>query len=295
MPFLSLLLTGCALLLATCGSGSPTSPSQAPQSTGGRPFKVMTFNIQHGIDGTDQYNLQRAIDVIAKIEPDLVGVQEITRNHPKYRCEDQPAVMADGLRRATGRAWTHVYVQEWWTKDQSCMASGRGDGPETEGLAFLAPAPLGAVTHTKLYNSRIGLAVRPGEGRQVSVIVTHLTNGAKNAGDRTKQVAQLLPFGDAQGVPRLMIGDLNADASSPELEPLMRVYRDAWADATQAGTTRGAADGSTRASGSGRIDYILYVPDTSMQLEWAQTVDTRELIGMDASDHRPVVASFKLR
>jgi len=36
----------------------------------------MTFNIQHGIDGSSKYNLKRAIDVIAKIQPDIVGLQE---------------------------------------------------------------------------------------------------------------------------------------------------------------------------------------------------------------------------
>jgi endonuclease/exonuclease/phosphatase family metal-dependent hydrolase len=34
------------------------------------------------IDGAHEYNLQRAIDTIAKIGPDLVGLKEVTRNHP---------------------------------------------------------------------------------------------------------------------------------------------------------------------------------------------------------------------
>ncbi|PYR41119.1 MAG: hypothetical protein DMF93_09305 [Acidobacteria bacterium] len=59
---------------------------------------VMTFNIQHGIDGSNKYNLQRAIDTIAKVQPDLVGLQEVTRNHPYYNCDDQPAKIAEGLK-----------------------------------------------------------------------------------------------------------------------------------------------------------------------------------------------------
>jgi endonuclease/exonuclease/phosphatase family metal-dependent hydrolase len=38
----------------------------------------MTFNIQHGIDGTNRYNLQRAIDTIARVQPDIVGWQDVT-------------------------------------------------------------------------------------------------------------------------------------------------------------------------------------------------------------------------
>lgn len=54
----------------------------------------MTFNIQHGIDGTSRYNLQRAIDTIARVQPGIVGLREVTRNHPSYACDDQPARIA---------------------------------------------------------------------------------------------------------------------------------------------------------------------------------------------------------
>ncbi len=105
-------------------------------------LKVMTFNIQHGIDGTHKYNLQRAIETIARVQPDLVGLQEVTRNHPFYACDDQPARIAEGLKAATGRAWSVVYEQEWFTPNVECQQAGKGDGKETEGLAFLSPARL---------------------------------------------------------------------------------------------------------------------------------------------------------
>ena len=46
----------------------------------------MTFNIQHGINGAGKYDLKYAVQTIAKVNPDLVGVQELTRNHPFYNC-----------------------------------------------------------------------------------------------------------------------------------------------------------------------------------------------------------------
>ena len=58
---------------------------------------AVTFNIQHGIDGSHKYNLQRSIDVIARVQPDLVALQEVTRNHPYYNCDDQPAKLASGV------------------------------------------------------------------------------------------------------------------------------------------------------------------------------------------------------
>src|SRR5262249_31048332 len=90
------------------GASAPSS-NRAPVQ-----LKVMTFNIQHGIDGTDRYNLQRAIDTIARVRPDIVGLQEVTRNHPFYACDDQPARIASGVAAATGQHWDVAYEQEWF-------------------------------------------------------------------------------------------------------------------------------------------------------------------------------------
>ena len=74
-----------------------------------------------------------------------------------------------------------VYEQEWFTPNVECRESGRGDGKETEGLAFLAPAPLGATSMTPLPVSRIALTVEVAGGRRIPVTVTHLASGKKNS------------------------------------------------------------------------------------------------------------------
>src|SRR4051812_19266130 len=87
------------IVTAGCGGGRESGNPITASPTSSRPpvqLKVMTFNIQHGIDGQDKYNLQRAIDTIARIRPDIVGLQEVTRNHPSYNCDDQPARLAAG-------------------------------------------------------------------------------------------------------------------------------------------------------------------------------------------------------
>ena len=250
---------------------------------------VMTFNIQHGIDGAGKYNLQRAIDTIAKIQPDVVGLQEVTRNHPYYNCDDQPAKIAEGLKAATGRAWSVVYEQEWFTPNVECRDSGRGDGKETEGLAFVSSAPLGAATMAPLPASRIALTVKPQALGGTPTTVTHLASGKKDGPARGKQVEALMKLGEKLGPTQLVFGDFNLKPEEPELQPMLTMFRDVWTEAKRAGTTSGV-DGT---HGDKRIDFMFMKGD-ALQLVNVETVETTGWFGAAASDHRPLVGRFRL-
>ncbi len=253
----------------------------------------MTFNIQHGIDGSQRYHLQTAIDTIARINPDIVGLVELTRNHPAYNCDDQPKLIADGVSQATGRRWMWVYHQQWFTPNKECMTSGRGDAPETEGLGFLAPEPLEPPSFVELWNGGLGLVARTPSLPKVPIAVTHLSAQLVNAPSREKQLTKLLPWLQRLGKPQMFLGDFNAFPDDREMQPVLAGYRDAWSDAVAAGTARGHLDGVTHKEH--RIDYILYVPGSQLELLWADTVDTVPLVGKEASDHRPVVAGFRIK
>jgi endonuclease/exonuclease/phosphatase family metal-dependent hydrolase len=253
--------------------------------------KVMTFNIQHGIDGTNRYNLQRAIDTIARVQPDVVGLQEVTRNHPFYACDDQPARIASGLRAATGQTWDVVYEQEWFTPDVSCQKSGQGTGPETEGLVLLTRRSMSGTTMVPLPDSRIGLQIGVREVYGLPVAVTHLSSGTAKAAARTQQIERLMSWVRGFGEPLILMGDFNAGPQAPELQSMLAGFGDAWSDAVAAGRTVGA--GMTLRST--RVDYIFYLSGSSMTLESAEFVDTAGLIGVVASDHQPLVATFLVR
>jgi endonuclease/exonuclease/phosphatase family metal-dependent hydrolase len=260
----------------------------APRADAGGTVKVMTFNIQHGIDGSHKYNLQRAIDTIAKVQPDLVGLQEVTRNHPYYNCDDQPARIADGLKAATGRAWSVVYEQEWFTPNVECRDSGRGDGKETEGLAFLSPAPLGSSSTTPLPVSRIALTVKPPSLGGAAVTVTHLASGKTNGPARAKEVEAILKWAGKLGPSQIVLGDFNLTPDEPELQPMLTMFRDVWAQAK----TAGAATGGDATHGDKRIDF-LFVKGDALTPTAAETIDTAGWFGAAASDHRPLVAMFR--
>lgn len=287
------VLTAAAVGLAALRAPRAGSASIAGQYDAPAGVKVMTFNIQHGVDGSQRYHLQTAIDTIARINPDVVGLVEVTRNHPAYNCDDQPKLIADGLSAATGRHWTWVYHQQWFTPNKDCLADGRGDAAESEGLAFLAPDPLEPPSFVELWNSGLGVATRTPRLPRVPVAITHLAAQVSNADSREKQIAKLVPWLKGLDEPRILLGDFNAFPEDREMQPLLHGYRDAWTEATAAGTARGRLDGITH--GKHRIDYILYVPGRTLDLLWADTVDTVPLVGREASDHRPVVAGFRIK
>jgi endonuclease/exonuclease/phosphatase family metal-dependent hydrolase len=77
------------------------------------------------------------------------------------------------------------------------------------------------------------------------------------------------------------------------MQPVFSQYRDAWAEAVRDGTARGRTDGITHKHS--RIDYVLFTPGDRLQLAWAETVETQPLVGREASDHRPLVAAFRIK
>lgn len=282
---------GAVLAASACGGASITGPDGGAR----RSFTVMTFNVQHGLDSGGRYNLQNAIDVIARVQPDLVGVQELTRNHPSYNCDDQPAMIAQGLQSATGRRWSSAYVREWFTPDRTCLDRGVGTDVETEGLAVFAPESIVGPLDFPLFQTRLALLARTQGTVTLPVIVTQLASGTAGFTDRTTQIAQLLPWAEGQGLPRVLMGDFNSRPDAPELQPVLAAYHDAWTDALAQGVARGVMSGDTRVRG-GRIDYVLYAGD-GLQVQSAEIVDTTVLLGArsEASDHRPVVVRFGLK
>jgi endonuclease/exonuclease/phosphatase family metal-dependent hydrolase len=69
-------------------------PSRTPNPI----MRLLSYNIHKGIGGRDRkYDLSRIIGVIAAAEPDVVCLQEVDRNVPRSRHDDQPAILAEAL------------------------------------------------------------------------------------------------------------------------------------------------------------------------------------------------------
>jgi endonuclease/exonuclease/phosphatase family metal-dependent hydrolase len=285
------LLLGSLIAAAVCSVAERTVASASSDGV----FRVVTFNIYKGANNADHYDLRRTVDAIARLDANLVGVQEALRNHPQFNCDDQPALIAEGLHRVTGKWWSHTYARSWITDNRDCMARGRGDDVATEGLAFFAPERIIATDHINLPESRVGLMARVASMPDVPVVVTHLAASRRNQGQRVNQLGALLPWAELQG-PGILMGDFNARPDAAELAPMTAVYRDSWLEASARGINKGVMSGSTRPSYESRIDYVLYAPDAPLVLESVEVINTAPApAGVEVSDHRPVVATFRRR
>jgi endonuclease/exonuclease/phosphatase family metal-dependent hydrolase len=93
--------------------------------------------------------------------------------------------------------------------------------------------------------------------------------------------------------PKVLLGDFNFSPGTPEYNLVSPHFDDAWADGLAAGTARGRMDGITHKSS--RIDYIFYVPAGGIELRSIENIQTTALIGTEASDHNPLVATFAVK
>jgi endonuclease/exonuclease/phosphatase family metal-dependent hydrolase len=279
-----------ALVAMLCLQAPPAGEARAV----GRDFRVATFNIYKGADVRNQYDLSGTIEAIASLDADVVGLQEVLRNHPHFKCDDQPRMIAEGLRHVTGRAWHVVFQGGWFGPNRECMDRGRGDNVETEGLAFVTPHRILESRHVRLPEHRIGLMIRLESMPAVPLILTHLASTPRNQPHRTAQLAALLTWAQKHG-PNILLGDLNAAPTASELAPVFATYRDAWREAQRLGAISGILSGETEIGAHHRIDYVLLHRALPLSVKSAAIPKTGTAPLVEASDHRPLVATFQVK
>ena len=290
MPRLKLPYGVAIALVALCLQPSSPGAARAAQ----RDFRVATFNIYKGADVRNRYNLSGTIEALAALDADVVGLQEVLRNHPHFNCDDQPKMIAEGLRRLTGRAWHVVFQGGWFGPNRECMDRGRGDNVETEGLAFVTPHPILQSQHVRLPEHRIGLMIRLESMPAVPLVVTHLASTRRNQPHRIAQLGALLPWAQRHG-PSILLGDLNAAPTASELAPVFATYRDVWQEARRRGAISGVLSGETEIGANHRIDYVLLHHALPLSVKSAAVPKTGTARQAEASDHRPLVATFQVK
>ena len=165
--------------------------------------------------------------------------------------------IAEGLKAATGRPWSVVYEQEWFTPNVECQQSGRGDGKETEGLAFLARGRSALVDDAAAGRPDRAHRQMAGGRRALPVTVTHLASGGRTARRASKEVEALLKWVGKLGDSQVVLGDFNLKPEEPALQPMLTMFRMRGESGAEART----ASGVEGTSGDRRIDFVFYKGD----------------------------------
>lgn len=243
--------------------------------------RVATFNIRNGraLDGRHAwpFRRRRAAAAIDELGADVVGLQEVYRFQERSLLRRLPRYRSLGAGRTDGRrgernpilydpdAVTPVtWETRWYGADD-----GR-PGTRLPGARFPRIATLAV------------LATPSGAAFQVAC--THLD--ARSADRRRRSLEQLAGWLDP-ALPRVVLGDLNAEPGDHELAPLVAA---GLRDALPAGAGGTNHDFSGRLDGR-RIDHVFV--SGAVEVAAARVAHPRPG-GRLPSDHWPVVAELRL-
>ena len=266
--------------------GKTTTVVTPPTSTGGSSsstLRVLQWNTHHGGIGTDGvWDVKRLMSWVAKINPDIISLNEVEYKDGYSHNGDDAALYASTLKTLTGKTWYHIFV----------VGSGASSGI---GNAILSKIPFSATEQKMLSNGRAILNVTVTvNGRAINFFSTHLD--ADSTSYRLNEISELTSWANGISQQRIICGDFNAWPGSSEHAKMVSSYVDSWAKAQSNGTSiayPGNTAGNTRNS---RIDYIFYSGSASdLSLKSSQVFDVRDSKGVMPSDHRPVLSIFSVK
>jgi endonuclease/exonuclease/phosphatase family metal-dependent hydrolase len=243
--------------------------SQASGKSDAGQLRVVTYNIRHALGTDNQVDLNRVGQVLQRLTPDIVALQEVDRGATRSGGVDQAAVLGQqlGLHQAFG----------------SFMEFQGGQ----YGMAILSRYPILKSTAIKLPEGnepRVALAaeLQMPDGSQLLVVNVHF-DWVRDDRFRWAQAEAVKLFLETWPTPYLLLGDFN---DLPESRTLKMLGRDLL-EAAKPANDRFTFSSTTPEI---EIDYIFAGPANRWNVDAVEVIQERT-----ASDHRPVVATLKLR
>ncbi|HNS52058.1 MAG TPA: endonuclease/exonuclease/phosphatase family protein [Anaerolineae bacterium] len=252
------LFVGVAL--ATVGSVAGVAvtaarPVTAPQSA--TSLKILTYNIQQGYDRYGRKNYEGQLDLIRRVDADIVGLQE-----------------CDTTRIANGNSDVVRYIAD---ELDLYSAYGPKTVAGTFGIALLAKYPIENPRVFYMYSegeqtATIEAQIRVG-GKRFTVFVTHLGNG----GPIVQQQAILAEVEGKENV--ILLGDFNFRPDTEQYRLTAAMLDNSWVVKWPGGNDRQGVE-LARA-----IDHIFVSPGT-------RVADSTYLPGPD-SDHPALTSTIE--
>ena len=259
------------LLAAAALTPAFSAPATAAPEAPDRALRVATYNIHHGAGVDGIVDLDRIAAELERGGADVIGLQEVDRHWgERSGFQDQATALAE-------RVGMHLAYAP--NLDLDPLEPG---APRRQyGTAVLSRFPI--------LESRNTLLPRPAGGEQRGLLETvinvrgvrlrfatthlqHTSTVERRA--QTERIADLL---GAAAEPTILVGDLNAAPSAPELAPLWPLFDDA---AAGAGPTYPAE------APVSRIDYVLATSDVG--------ATAAAVLASTASDHLQVTADLSV-
>jgi endonuclease/exonuclease/phosphatase family metal-dependent hydrolase len=278
MRMMKLLSVMLAVAVSTC---TVTYTAHAETRDGrGQTITAVTYNIHFGVGMDKMYDLYRVCEDIRAIHPDIVGLQEVDANwSERSHFDHQVKKLAYELQ-----------MNYYFAPTYDIPPVKPGDPNRQHGTAILSRFPIYEEKNQRMarkVNANLSLIQAPGFAdvkvevgkTPVHVYVTHLDDRSDPA-VRTKQVDDMVRIIEKDTGTQMLLGDLNAPSTAPELRPLWNLFQDATVSCKPSCNTY-PADKPTR-----RMDYVLVTPD--IQVMAARTLPTT------ASDHRPFILQIAL-
>jgi endonuclease/exonuclease/phosphatase family metal-dependent hydrolase len=222
-----------------------------------RRLKVLTWNIQHGTDYTGADAVDAQVALMADLNPDVIGLQEVDINST----HDLSTLYKSKLEAVTGVTWNTVWSPDPYpagTNPQGNLILTRlpiaSSATAQWDVVPSDPTWLGAKRSAAMVNIIVN-------NTHVNVFTTHLDTDVNN---RSAQLSLLLNWAQSFPAPRIVGGDFNMMPSEADYATMTAQFPDAWATLVNAyQASPGPDQGYTKDKRSiapwtgqpGRIDY----------------------------------------
>lgn len=253
-------LAGALTACASAGSGSADPDGE---------LRIVSYNIRHGRGMDDSVDLARTARALHTLAPDVVGLQEVDDRVRRSGGVDQAAALGGmlGMEHAFG-AFMEYQGGHY-------------------GLAILSRLPIVRAIPVRLPDGnepRVALVaeLRLPDGRRVAAVNVHF-DWVDDDGFRFAQARALASVLDTLSLPHILLGDFNDLPGSRTLA----LFRQRAAE-----LAKPSEDHFTFSSTSPEreIDFIFVSPASA----WSAGA-ARAITEPVASDHRPVLATVRLR
>ncbi|WP_194777301.1 endonuclease/exonuclease/phosphatase family protein [Pararhodonellum marinum] len=239
-------------------------------------FVILSYNIYHGEHPyqKNQSNVTQVAQLIRKINPDLVAMQEVD---------------SMTLRTATLHDGTKVNLMQEWAKLTGmdsffAKAITFSEGAYGEGLLLGYPA----ITESLSLPTPLG-----GEGRALALATLTLDDGSKLSfggthlchefeENRTAQVTAILAHVEKMDHPLIIAGDFNFEMDAPGYAKMSEKFFDTALEFGKPQATYSSKDPKIR------IDYIWLSKNHPWQIKSAKVLPA------DYSDHLPLLVEVSL-